>query len=403
MRVLNQPIRITLLLLALITFAAGGLPAALTHTASATPATHEAHTATLPPYQPLTPLASEAGAIELEQNEQQGAVTVDVEVTQIFRAGDLVTYTYSFENVSAQTQNNVRLDARFSDFGLSRDPRRQPRQFCEESGTVIPCGPVAGSIQTSGGATVTYSGIIRERNTPVGLRFDLGNLPAGARGSFQVALETGFTFYPKSSGTQQTIASTGQIYIGDAPLPVSFKNRDTFPRGPLFILSKRIAESPSLGRDQPRIFPEEIVTFEIVLGNANTETTRNRADATEATTITLRDELPRGSEFISPTQVLFPYEYRAEEGVVLWQIPRLRVGAEVVIPVTFRMLDTRLECRTLNNRNIGVTSPQMPLDDRITEEVEFPHLFNPGTGTSVGIQVPLTVAIGSDPRAVAPG
>ncbi|NJL03677.1 MAG: hypothetical protein HC911_01910, partial [Chloroflexaceae bacterium] len=42
-------------------------------------------------------------------------------------------------------------------------------------------------------------------------------------------------------------------------------------------------------------------------------------------------------------------------------------------------------------------------DDRITEEVEFPHLFNPGTGTSVGIQVPLTVAIGSDPRAVAPG
>lgn len=49
MRIPNQPIRITLLLLALITFAAGGLPVALTQPASATPATHETHAATLPP------------------------------------------------------------------------------------------------------------------------------------------------------------------------------------------------------------------------------------------------------------------------------------------------------------------------------------------------------------------
>lgn len=163
MRIPNQPIRITLLLLALITFAAGGLPVALTQPASATPATHETHAATLPPYQPLTPLASEAtpevGAIELEQNEQQGDVTVDVEVTQIFRAGDLVTYTYSFENVSGRVQNNVRLDARFSDFGISRDPRRQTRQFCEENGPTIPCGLVAGSLQATGGVTVSYGGL----------------------------------------------------------------------------------------------------------------------------------------------------------------------------------------------------------------------------------------------------
>ncbi len=401
MRMLNQPIRVTLLLLALITVAAGGLPAALTSPASAGPATDETHAAPIPSYEPLTPLASEAGAIELEQGEQQGDVTVDVEVTQIFRAGDLVTYTYRFENVSNQTQNNVRLDARFSDFGISRDPRRQTRQFCEENGPIIPCGLVAGSVQTSGGATVEYSGIIQVGSTPVGLRFNLGNLPPGARGSFQVALETGFTFYPRNGGKQETIAGTGEIYVGDKR--ISLKNRDTFPRGPIFILSKRVVESPSLSRDQPSIFPEEAVTFEIVLGNANTDATRTRADATEATTITLRDELPRGSEFISPTQVLFPYEYRAEENVILWQIPRLRVGEEVVIPVTFRMLDTRAECRALNNRNISVTSPQMPLDDRIAGTPEFPHLFEAGTGASVNVQVPLRVAISSNPRAVAPG
>lgn len=405
MRIPNQPIRITLLLLALITFAAGGLPVALTQPASATPATHETHAATLPPYQPLTPLASEAtpevGAIELEQNEQQGDVTVDVEVTQIFRAGDLVTYTYSFENVSGRVQNNVRLDARFSDFGISRDPRRQTRQFCEENGPTIPCGLVAGSLQATGGVTVSYGGIILVSTTPVGLRFNIGTVPAGARGSFQVALETGFTFYPKITGKQETIASTGQIFIGDAL--ISFKNRDTFPRGPLFALTKRVAESPSIGRDVARIFPNEIVTFELVLGNANTDATRNRADALEATDVILRDDLPRGSEFITPTQVLFPYEYRAEENIVLWQIPRLRLGETITIPVTFRMRDTRAECRSLNNSTIGVTSLEMPLDDRLPAESKFPRLFHPGTGANVPIQVPLSVAISSNPAQVAPG
>ncbi len=75
MRMLNQPIRVTLLLLALITVAAGGLPAALTSPANAGPATDETHAAPIPSYEPLTPLASEAGAIELEQGEQQGDVT----------------------------------------------------------------------------------------------------------------------------------------------------------------------------------------------------------------------------------------------------------------------------------------------------------------------------------------
>lgn len=340
--------------------------------------------------------------IELEQ-EQQGDITLAISVTELFRAGDLITYTYRFENTSSEVQRDVRIETTYTGFGTTRNGR-DLFIFCEEitdvPDTLIPCQIAPDSLQTSQPFSVSFE-VAKVGSLPTGLRLRIPELPAGATGAFQYVLETAYLRYPVSGGTRQTIGNTGNIFVGDTL--ITNVNRETAPSGPLFTISKSVNESPSIGRTPPAIFAGEEVTYDLVVSNAPLETDQARPDAIEATNLSIRDVVPNGAEFITPTQVLYPFEYRAQEGFVLWELPRLRVGETITIPVTFRMRDTPTECRNLNNRTLSVTSPQMPIDDLLTPDIEFPNIAIGARAVAVALQTPLVVTSRAEPATIAPG
>ncbi len=420
MRIVHRPARIFITILAFLMVLSSVVPVAvsappvsvaapraatpasesllISQPASALPAPSAAAT---PPQAPLfTEPQIEPPPPELQQ-EKQGDITLAISVTKLFRAGDLITYTYEFENTTNEVQRNVRIDTTYTNFGTVRNGGGLSI-FCEKNKpeSPAPCQIAPDSLQLSTPFSVTFE-VVGTDTQATGLRLRIPELPAGARGRFQYVFETAFLRYPMSGGAIQTIGSTGNIFVGDTL--ITNVNRDTFPSGPRFTISKSIVESPSIGRTPAHIFAGESVTFNLVVRNAPLPSDRTTPDVLDAVDVIVRDTIPNGAEFITPTQVLFPFEYRAKENFVLWRLPSLRVGETITIPVTFRMRDTTAECGSMNNRIATVTSSQLPLDDRLTTPVEFPYLTVNAAPSAVRVQTPLLVTAKADPGSIPPG
>jgi uncharacterized repeat protein (TIGR01451 family) len=151
------------------------------------------------------------------------------------------------------------------------------------------------------------------------------------------------------------------------------------------------------------IFAGDEYTFVLTVGNTTeavdqTNEGQPRADAIDATNVRVRDVLPLGSAFITPTQG-YPYDftYNAEEGYVEWEIPRLDLEQRIDLLVEFEKLDNAEDCGALNNAVLWVTSDEMPINDNNEQLVIL------GRGAAVRVVTPMELQRSFSPAEIEPG
>lgn len=330
------------------------------------------------------------GFVRLEQT--QGFVTLSITVTQRFRAGDPITYTYAYRNTSAtETASNVILEATWTDYANNG---ANDRQYCStQEGAAYPC-----TLLSFQGPEVT-----KMEDVLGGMRFQIGTLEPGAAGQFRVVLGTLNTINPVFDVAPVQLAGSGKLFANNEAVPISENTVDTLPIGPIFTASK-VVNTDSLPANRNRIFAGETVAFTITINNAPREIDQNRADVTDATDVIVRDFLPNGSAFVTPTIVPdYPFVYDDSQRVVYWFIDSLAIGESIEIPVTFLQLDSTAACRQMDNRLYDVTSSEMPLRNDSTEEDVVQTRAVGGSRAQVDVQVPLSIGITAEPNRVDPG
>lgn len=315
---------------------------------------------------------------------KQGVVTLTVDIVpNRFRAGDPITYTYRYRNTNTSDfARGIAMDVTWTDFAseVERD-----WQFCNPS----PCLVITDSVR---GPPVTLEGDI-----PGGIRLIVGDLAPGESGQFSVLIDTLNSILPQTGLAPSRVAGSASLYLNGEEIPTSENTADALAVGPVFTISK--ARFPDTTPQV--IYPVETGDFIITLGNATKEVDKGRADAIDATNLIVVDTLPLGSAFISPTEYVSPtsttpisFTFNPEEETVIWQIPRLRVGELITIPVRFQKLDVNTDCPNLRNNSYNVTSDEMPLESESqTRPGKEPKLLTvKGAGVGVRVQVPLEVS-----------
>jgi hypothetical protein len=329
----------------------------------------------------------------LTTDPKQGFVTLDVDVQGSFKAGDVITYTYLYVNESeTQTASGVAMDVTWSRF----DTRiKEDGQYCYPD-------PESCSITNFLGPTVEIdptAGL--DEDVADGLRVLIGDLAPGESGEFSILVRTGFDLAPVSGRPINQLDSSGGLYVNfvaGASQTLSEASTSSIAVGPRFVISKRAA------LDMPdRIFAGDEYLFIVTVGNTTAERDKNAqnqpfADAIDATNVLVRDVLPRGSVFITPTQGYdYDFLYNADEGYVEWYIPELALEQGIELPVRFRKLDNTEDCGSLNNSELFVTSDELPIND------DNEQLVITGGGANVRVVTPLEVRAEQNPNDIKVG
>lgn len=318
---------------------------------------------------------------ELGLNDVQGDITLQVSLPHSVRAGDYITYTFTYQNTTKGDIEAVRIEARWGKFALQRSTDLQIWQYCDDETTcdVIP--------ETVRGNPVERRGAIRIDEGSIGVAtFQLeGTVKAGQGGSFQVRLRSNPATFPKTGVDIVSPYGSGLLYVGGSGTPMSKDTNTTTVKGPVFLIEKTAVS-------QDPIFPLDTVTFKIVVGNATGSKDTNesgviRADAIAATDITVSDTFPESSEFVAASGI-----HRVEGNTVIWSIPGpLEPGKTTEVEVTYRKLDVDNICTSFVNTagSYSVTSPQLPLD---SEGVRY-QVSTPAPAAAVPVAAPIVLSI----------
>jgi len=309
----------------------------------------------------------------------QGVVTLDVSVPDTVRPGDLLVYTYSYQNTGTSTASNVVLDAVWANYSATATTNTGIWQYCDPS----PCNVLSGSVQ---GPAVTKTSDITS-----GVRFQIGDLAAGQSGQFQIRLRSNKAVYPQTNKTITRPAGSGKLFLNGSSTPTSEDTANTMVIGPVLTLNKTVVD-PNL-----KIYPGETAEFTIKVGNAtgtgDSVGGQIRADARPATNIVLVDTFPGGGEFVSATG---NPTVNTTAKTVTWTIAGpLNPGQSIEVRVVFRKGDNNISCERLNNSAYNVTSDEMPLRDTTNRYTVS------GPAASVPIVTPLVIkSIVSNPTSV---
>lgn len=305
---------------------------------------------------------------QLDFPEQiQGDIKLDLVVTPgRARAGDDLTYTYIFTNTRPTAASNFVIKARWTNFNLTNSGNIW--QFCK----VADC-PATATVN----ATVTRDSI----SATEAVYRVTSTLEPGQAGSFEVVLGTRSDRFPRTGQAPLRPAGSGVLAASSASPAISEDNANALFVGPVFVIGKA-RTSPATAYYAR---PDQIVEFTITVGNATAPGDRSggvvRADAEPATNISLTDQIPGGSEFVSadgsPT---------VEGNIVRWTIPGpLRPGESIALKVRFRKLDVNVECGRLNNNVYSVSSDEMPIQSGSS------RYRVSGQGLGVDIRTPVVI------------
>jgi uncharacterized repeat protein (TIGR01451 family) len=326
--------------------------------------------------------APPSGDSELTEDSKQGVVTIDVDVESAFKAGDVVTYTYTYKNTGTDIVNDIAIDVTWSRFATQVN---ENSQYCYPDPTTCVITDVMGPAI----ALDVDAGL--DQDVLDGLRVLIDQMEPDEVGQFSIALRTGFNLLPLSGKpTVDQLDSSGALYINFEPgisESISEASTSTTAVGPRFSVAKQNAiDMPSF------IFAGDEHTFVLSVGNGTAPADQTgegqpSADVIDATNVRLRDFVPRGSTFITPTDGYdYDFVYNAEEGYIEWYIPKIAIGERSNdIPVTFRKLDTNEDCGALNNAQSWVTSDEMPITDNGDQRLI------PGQAAAVPLVTPLSL------------
>ena len=326
----------------------------------------------------------DATTVPLDENDQtraavprlQGAISFDVSSpTGGTRAGDYITYTYSYTNTTSSPVNDVVVQAWWTNFSANENGGKQ---FCTSTITPSNCG-----VDTNSWGN---SPVVTKITCPAGVSpsdsycYSIGSLGAGQSGRFSVRLKTQTSLYPKTNQAITSLAGSGKLLRNTSPVTiVSDDTTNTLIVGPVLVAKKTAV---TIGK----IYTGDVGTFQIVVGNATgTNDKPNnivRADARPATKIVVIDVIPVGSEFASAT----PAPTSTSPTEVRWEFnsQTLAPGASLPdIQVSFRKLggETNLgSCGKLNNSSVKLTSAEYPANTLVN--------FN---GASIPVVVPMQI------------
>jgi uncharacterized repeat protein (TIGR01451 family) len=336
------------------------------------------------------PISTTSGALqappsddsELTEESKQGVVTIDVDVESTFKAGDVVTYTYSYKNTGTEVINDIAIDVTWSRF----DTRvNDGGQYCYPDPTTCVISDGVGSAVNLD----VDAGL--DQDVLDGLRVLIDQLEPDEFGQFSISLRTGLNLLPLSGKpTVDQLDSSGALYINFEPgisESISEASTSTTAVGPRFSVAKQNAiDMPSF------IFAGDEHTFVLSVGNGTAPADQTgegqpSADIIDATNVQVRDFVPSGSTFITPTDGYeYDFVYNAEEGYIDWYIPKIAIGERSNdIPITFRKLDTNDDCGRLNNAQSWVTSDEMPINDNGDQRLI------PGQSAAVPLVTPLSL------------
>lgn len=278
----------------------------------------------------LDPAAAEGVAPMAEP--KQGVVTLDVSAPVTIRPSERIYYTYHYRNTDTTiTASNVILDLTWS--GFTQASTTSAWQFCDPS----PC-----AAETLQGPAVTVEGVITS-----GVRFRVGDLPAGQTGEFRVQLGIGASINPKTNQPPTRPAGSAVLYGNGSGISISEDTANTLVVGPVIALTKTTDTTQ-------KIYTGETAEFTIRVGNAtgsgDTVGGQVRGDARLATSLIVKDTFPTGGEFVSATGN--PVVDLAAK-TVTWTLPgALDVGQTVELRVVFRKMDLNLDCTSLANLSL---------------------------------------------------
>ncbi len=321
------------------------------------------------------PERAEPDAPYVGELAQAGQFSVDVTVDpDRFRAGDKITYTYNYANLTSQTVTNVTMDVTWTDFKDVQKCQPNPN-ICEliNASTGV---QRLGELAEGGGIRVTIPDLAPQGQT-------------GSTGKFSIEIFTKVDIYPKVNSTIVQLASTGKLRQGERPVASDTANAS--PQGPIFSLIKSLKEGTP-----KQVYVDDEVEFMLQLTNqAKDQNDLDRPEAIDANNVILEDKLPEGSEFVpladDPTYAstvpgLQSFEYLQDTGILRWKISKLTKNQVIEIPVTFKKLDVDKGCGSLNNNTLTVTSDEMPLSNQGAS-----HVTVSGQGANIPVVVPLKI------------
>jgi len=307
----------------------------------------------------------------------QGAISFDVSSpTGGVRAGDFITYTYSYTNTTSSPVDNAVVQAWWTNFGATDN---SGKQFCTTTITPPSCGVDVNSWGSSPVATkITCPAGVSPSDSYC---YSIGSLGAGKSGRFTVRLKTQTSLYPKTNQAITSLAGSGKLLRNTSPPTiVSDDTTNTLIVGPVLVAKKTAV---TVGK----IYTGDVGVFKIEVGNATgTGDKPNgivRTDARPATKIVVVDTIPVGSAFVSATPA--PKTTSATE--VRWEFnsETLAPGASLpAIEVSFRKLGGETNpssCAKIDNNSIKLTSAEYPPNT----------LVNFG-GANIPVVVPMQIA-----------
>lgn len=326
--------------------------------------------------QPVAAVA--ADIFDLNSPAIQGAVTLDASTPDSVRAGELITYAFSYQNTGAGTATGIVVDVIWSDFSVFTG---SARQWCE---------PIVCPAQSIVGPAITV------QSAPIGVsaRYQIGDLGPGASGSFVVGLRTRSDIYPKTGQAIVRPAVSGKLYVSNNTSSiVSDDTSNTIVVGPVLTISKSVTNMVDSA-----IYPLQTADFVIRVGNATSPYDSNsgqiRADARPANNVIIHDVFPLGSDFVSATG---DFQVDSDARLITWTLPSLAVGQSQDLRVTFRKLDINQDCTKLNNKDYNATSDEFPLNDNGRATIV-------GAASSVPVTIPLIIkSVVANPPSIAFG
>lgn len=371
-------------------------PPTTTPTPAAVPSTTTATRESISPSpSPDAPASADApndgpSYADLKQTDTQGDITLRVTLPNSIQAGNYITYTLTYENVTqGDISGPVRIEVLWGRFSTEKSTDPEVWQYCDGETT---CDIVAESVQ---GNAVERRGSVRMEGSIGKAIFQLeGDVKAGEGGQFQVRVRSNPLTYPKTNQPVVAPYGSGLLYVGGSGSEMSKDTNTTTVQGPVFHLSKAPVTEGS-------IYPLDTATFKIVLGNATGSLDKNneeviRADAIAATNIEVVDTFPADGEFVEATG---DYRVDAENKQVIWNVPGpLRPGETTEIEVTYRKLDNPDYCSTFVNaaQSYSATSDEMPHQ----EDGEPYRVSMPAEAASVPVAAPMNLSITPDKQTI---
>lgn len=296
-----------------------------------------------------------ADGMASSQSALNAVMLTDADVApSAIHAGDALTYTFSYTNVTGSAQNNVIALVtwtRMNAVETAAEWERNQMQFCANS-----CQPinVTGPIVTKGATSANGNDV----------QYQIASLQAGQSGRFSVVLKVRRNQYPRTGVALNRPAASVQMFAdNNLNAKLAEDTTNALIIGPVLVLNKIVTPSTL-----QRVRIEEPMAFQIGIGNTTAPgdiiDNRARADAETATNLVFTDRFPVGADYI-PSNDDPPGVTRnvdTANRIISWTVASLAPREMLTVTARFQKNQDPTGCEGIANIAYHVSANEYPLN-----------------------------------------